>query len=465
MRIDGINNSYLNKTGPVEGKGQAVSPFGNDTVKFGSVASSPLISRAQVAGLFRKGPKWTFDWKGDVDLIGRGVAPSSDGSAYVARRSVISKLDRDNGSILWEKEFNGLSISSTPAVEGKDGSILVATGDHQLVSLDPKTGKENWAYYTRIPAEDPKIAPDGTIFTRKEQDVVALNQDGSEKFRFSIEDFAHNVRGFDKDGNAYITGDRGIFAIDNKGGEKWHIPGTDVHLFENDPEHIYTVQEKYNPKYFTDESDYTSELASRNPETGNQNWQRTFTRINVAGTAKNGLFLEDQKTIRCLDVKTGNDVWSSPAGEKKTIMALMEDGTVITRNESGIEALDPEKGALLWKMELEDVSHSNGFGTGKGTIIVNDKNHLYELENKTGKILFNQRIADGIESVVPSKDGKGVYVTQDKTKNISYIELTPDVQNSPAHTENDEPGKEIKVENRTVNIGGVVLPRMGNPKT
>lgn len=459
MRIDNINNSYLNKTGTIEGNKKGASPFGSDSVQFGSVSSNPLISRAQMSGLFKKDPKWTFDWKGDTDIIGRGIAPSSDGSAYVARRAVLKKLNSEDGSVLWEKEFNGMAISSSPAVEGKDGSVLAATGDHQLVSLNPKTGEQNWAYYTRIPAEDPKISPDGTIYTRNDHDLIALNQDGSEKFRFPIEDFSHDIKGFDKDGTAFVSSDRGIFAISNDGSEKWHVPGTEAKVFENDPEHVYTIQIKTDRKFFTTESDYSSELTSRDPETGKENWKRNFDIIKFGGVAGDRLILSDKGSVHCIDIKTGKDIWSPK--EKRTVRAVMEDGVAIANDSNRLEGLDPENGNSLWKMDLEETPGPSIFPTKDGTFLTFDLHHIYEINGRSGKIKFRQRIPGEIESIVPSKDGKKVFVTDGKTKNISLIELSPNNAEIKPDNTNSESNKEIKVDNSSVNIGGVVLPRMG----
>ena len=460
MRIDGLNNSFIKTMGTGKENRQGISPFGNDSVKFGSVASNPLISRSQIAGLFKKDPKWTFDWKGDTDAIGRGIAPASDGSAYVARRSVVKKLDSGNGSVLWEKEFNGLSISSSPAVEGKDGSVLVATGDHQLVSLNPKNGEQNWAYYTRIPAEDPKISPDGTIYTRNDHDLITLNQDGSEKFRFPIDDFSHDVKGFNKDGTAFVSSDRGIFAINNDGTEKWHVPGTDAKLFENDPGHVYTLQVKSARKPYSTEYDYKSELTSRDPETGSENWKRNFDIVQFGGVAGDRLFLSDKGILHCIDIKTGKEIWSPQ--EKRTIRAVMEDGVVIANDANRLEGLDPENGSSLWKMDLEETPTPSIFPTKNGTFLTFDLHHIFEIDGRSGKVKFRQRIPGEVESIVPSKDGKGIYVTEGKTKNISLVELSPiDTELAP-NSQNGESDKEIKVEQSSVNIGGVVLPRMTN---
>ena len=459
MRINNINSGFINNSGGA-GKKAGVSPFGRDSVHLNSVTADPLVSKAQLAGLFKREPDWSFQWKSDPDYKNRGVSVSSDGSPYTARNNTIKKLDPENGSTLWEKEFSGMGIASSPAVEGKDGAVLVSTGDHQLVSLDPKTGNENWAYYTRIPAENVMVSPDGTIFTGNDRSLIALNRDGSEKFRFPIDDFAHEVKGFTPGGTAFAQCDRGIFAINNDGSEKWHVPGSSVELLPGDSNHVYTIQEKRERKEFSTEYEYHRELSSRDPETGNSGWKRDFGKVNIGGTADGKLFLEEEGTIHCLDVNDGKDLWSKPSDEKRAIRAVTKEGIVIAGTDKGIEALEPKTGNQLWQKDMEEKSNPSTFITEKGTILTHDKRHLMEIDPKTGDVKFRQQFQGGIDKLA-FKDGR-VFVTEEKDKKISMLKLTsPHLQGKTENSlnTNTSVNNTIKVEGNSVSIGGVVLPR------
>lgn len=191
--------------------------------------------------------KWAFtEERGQSDPV-----LDKEGNIYFRTDKNLYSLDPD-GNVNW-KFPDGGSWNDSPPVIGPDGTVyIVAAQDHisfkdenqALVAI--KDGKELWRYkshgdYTGDP--QPLVGKDGTIYFGADKDVkkgiifkkteekpflIALNPDGSEKFKADVKywpSYVSTQLTEGPDGTIYAChGDKELTAFNpDTGKEKWHF--------------------------------------------------------------------------------------------------------------------------------------------------------------------------------------------------------------------------------------------------
>ncbi|TSC94234.1 MAG: pyrrolo-quinoline quinone repeat-containing protein [Candidatus Berkelbacteria bacterium Athens1014_28] len=181
-----------------------------------------------------------------VSAASSGLADSSwPVFGHDARHTNVSpyEVGKEKKELLWSYKAES-GIESSPAI-GADGTIYVGSHDGYFYAFN-KDGSLKWKVKLTEPSFDerwnnskaimasPAIAKDGTIYINTASDFLhALNPDGSEKWRFSINwhnDF-WNGPNIGSDGTIYIGTARfdgasensGLYAISPDGTRKWFV--------------------------------------------------------------------------------------------------------------------------------------------------------------------------------------------------------------------------------------------------
>ena len=118
--------------------------------------------------------------KGKFKRLAAGPV-SADGIVYAMDVNAdITAVDLESGRILWTKELDSDEERSDVAFGGGvsywNGSLYATTGYGYIVSLDAKSGSENWRYDGAIPFRNAPAVADGRLFAvTQDNRVYALN--------------------------------------------------------------------------------------------------------------------------------------------------------------------------------------------------------------------------------------------------------------------------------------------------
>jgi len=110
----------------------------------------------------------------------------------------------------WRFTTGGV-VHSSPAI-GADGTIYVGSGDNDLYAVDPD-GTEKWRFTTESwVRSSPAIGADGTIYVGSfDGNLYAVNPDGSEKWSFATGDLVRSYPAIGADGTIYVgSGDNNL---------------------------------------------------------------------------------------------------------------------------------------------------------------------------------------------------------------------------------------------------------------
>jgi len=469
MEINRVGQSFNQITGKAKAQTTNASPFGNDEVSIGDKGPEKVISPSKFKELFDTSGAvrvmWKHSWGSDSSYFTKGAMVSRDGPAYVASGGNIKKLNGLTGKVEWEHNFGkqAKSLDSSPGTEGKDGSILVTTNDKRLRALDKNTGAERWHFDMQTTGYETPVAPDGTVFTRYKGELVALTPQGQEKFRFPMNDYRHQVRYIEKSGIAYVESDRGIFAINPDGSEKWHVPGNHVERFTTDPNRMYTVQDKWIPDpERRGTSVLHNQLVMRDPKTGEKKWERMFKAIRVPGAVGGRVFVREPRKIHGLSADSGRILWTRESEAMPDVKMVGKDGTLYVGEGDQIVAVDPGSGKTKWSIDSGPTNNSPAYMTRDGMLLINDDKTLYGIDPENGQIHYKYRTNNGIEQFTPGPDERKVYLEESETGDVLAVDLR--TANAMARDMIEKSGedaekREINVGEKYVDVGGVRLPR------
>ena len=129
----------------------------------------------------------------------------------------------NTNKVKWSKEVSNYSLA-TPTVD-KDGNIYVMNMEDEVVSYD-KDGNERWKFQDNShysPYGSLVIGTDNTLYYSSGPCLIALNADGTVKWRTTFIANFKQTPAIDKDGTiyAYNNSDNKLYAINPDGSMKW----------------------------------------------------------------------------------------------------------------------------------------------------------------------------------------------------------------------------------------------------
>jgi outer membrane protein assembly factor BamB len=216
----------------------AINPNGTKKWHFdsgGDIASSPAIAEDGTIyfgnfgkGIFAVNPNGTQKWFYDPghDVLSDS-AIGDDGTIYVGCWNGIFYAIFPNGTLRWSFPTGG--IIKGPASIAEDGTIYFGSYDDNLYALNPD-GTEKW----RIPIgtgteTNPSIGIDGTIYVGDDK-LYAVNPNGTLKWSFNLganRRIHQSSPAISADGTIYVGANIGngaggeIVAVNPDGTERW----------------------------------------------------------------------------------------------------------------------------------------------------------------------------------------------------------------------------------------------------
>jgi outer membrane protein assembly factor BamB len=213
--------------------------------------------------------RWTLPIGGDV--CGKPVV-SPDGIIYVGTSSGYLYAVNPNGTIEWDYNLGYRFIGTSLDAEGN--IYFTARSCDYLYSLSPN-GTFRWRFETVMNTADaPLIGDDGMIYTVPIYDVIAINPDGTEKWRVPCE---HGM-------SPALSPDGTIVYSSHDSGKVMGIDPDDGHV-------LWTYEVGLNPSHktravvsgdglvffaYTDELGDTAYLTALNPD-GTMRWTAGIT--------------------------------------------------------------------------------------------------------------------------------------------------------------------------------------------
>ena len=148
----------------------------------------------------------TLKWKyktGDWLMASPSIA--DDGTIYIVSLDEFLYAIRPNGTLKWKTNVG----SGTSPTIGQDGTIYC--GGYGLYAINPINGSVKWIFDVQgtIEGGTPCNSVDGTIYlgTSTGGDIIAVNPDGTEKWRRHIGVYVDSPPAIGKDGTVYIGSD------------------------------------------------------------------------------------------------------------------------------------------------------------------------------------------------------------------------------------------------------------------
>lgn len=465
MEIRRTNQANYNKMENKSVMKSASSAFGSDTVSIGTGSEEskdfdPSVLKELLRPFDEKYEPRSIEWKspaGQYRHFNGSMMVGSDSSVYLGGASRLQKLDGKTGKVLWEKSLpDKETLQTYPAVEGKDGTILIKTGDGKLRGLDPGTGNEKWNTDAVSLGGGPIVADDGRIFVIGNNAVNILNPDGTAKQQIPVPNAGYELKTVS---NGVIIADdrkRGYIGFSPDGKELWCNNANDVDLFPSDPDRVYLTRIPETKKPGADDSPVTIEAIDS--KTGDRLWEKSFgeDRPSPMGAYNGKVFVETHGGFSCLDASTGNILW-----EKKNnhtfdgSSPLYNDGIILVSNDKGIDCLESATGKIKWQVPQQGGFQKPKLKYGQdGLLYLLDGSRIRGINPKSGKIRFACHLDKPGEEFTVNHNDNYIYI-QDKKENGAYAMRT---QPEKADNTPTTPGT-IKDGGEFVDIGGVRLQK------
>jgi outer membrane protein assembly factor BamB len=165
--------------------------------------------------------KWEFSTRGIVDT---SPAIGANGTVYIGDEEGRIYAINPNGRKKWSAIADG-SLIDSPAI-GVDGTIYIgAISTLYALTDNGKSVTTKWIFDLDSFASvtSPAVSADGTIyFGSSDDNLYALNPDGTLKWKFATGGFVFSSPTIGADGTVYISSnDDNLYALNPDGTEKW----------------------------------------------------------------------------------------------------------------------------------------------------------------------------------------------------------------------------------------------------
>jgi outer membrane protein assembly factor BamB len=171
-------------------------------------------------------PQWSILPSGNVQTGARcaytpAIAP--DGTLRFPCNEVLRGVDRE-GQILWSAPA-AASLETSAVIDEQGNTYLCASS---LIAIDP-AGAQRFTSDSCQSGTSPAIGEDGAIYFARYNELVALNNDGSERFRFPYYQNDGSSPAIDSEGTIYVAADIDadsgayLIAINTNGTENWKL--------------------------------------------------------------------------------------------------------------------------------------------------------------------------------------------------------------------------------------------------
>ena len=378
-------------------------------------------------------------------------------------------------------------------VVGYDGSIYTNTMDGKLKALDSR-GNLKWEYETNGSTYvTPAVGLDGTIafYGSDYRSIIALNSDGTEKFKAAIPDSPYREPQIDDDGNIYFRTRKHLHKINNQGETEWsrEIPEKSGFLLTPDGRILVPsgngikclnksqeTQWQYNPEGSVD-APLAFGIDSKMMIVENGHFKIIGKDGNVSVETKindevRGEILVDHKDNSYFGGKSlhamgadGKLLWQfDTGGNINRKPAISQDGVIYAVSDQELFAV--KDGKMQWKAPLADSEVDSINVSPDGNIYIDNGANNMEIFNKDGKKQGDFNSPDGSfkagglhrDGFMVVCDHKNLYALKER----SIKEVAADLEKEIKEEKVQEKPAKIETQGDWVIIGGVRIARRRN---
>ena len=282
--------------------------------------------------LYAVRPQCILKWRYQTGALVRfSPAVAADGTVYFGSDDGHLYALNPDSSLKWSRTM-GNYVACSPTI-GSDGTVYAASDTGTLCAFSAD-GSLAWQY--PIPwgiAGSPAIAMDGTLYFGSYDSVIAVNADGTPKWRCHV-GYWPGTAAIASDGTIYVgSRDSGLYAINPDGAVRWRYPVSG--------------------------------------ETGSEPAIGADGTVYIGSSAGIMFAVSPDGTLKW-DYATGGSVSSTPA--------VAADGTVYFGSDDGyVYALNPD-GSLKWRYLTGDAVRSSPAIAADGVMYVGSSDYyLYAL--------------------------------------------------------------------------------------
>lgn len=327
---------------------------------------------------------------------------------------------------MWTFETQG--TASSPAF-GLAGELYVGSADDHLYCLDTKTGKKKWAYKTEGSVGDPSVDPQGNIYFgsgEMEGKVRALAPDGSKRWAKKIGRWVQGEVAIDKDRVYAQSEDGTLFALSKETGEEAWTRKTDPFATTPIPDSdggLVVIEQ---------DGERHQALARLDAATGEELWStpvgdRICNTPAVGGGkvfyanagGRMGMSNGAPGEIRALDQITGQALWSFPTEKFAAATPLYDPVTntvFVGAHDHRLYALNADTGEKRWDFKCPDIVWTQPSLDKNGTLYFgccDDEGTVYAVDSKTGLAKWKHESGGSLATAGPAVDAEGtVYIGQ-----------------------------------------------------
>lgn len=335
--------------------------------------------RSPYAGPRAPHVRWTLDFGDGSPVIG------PDRTVYVcdSRIPALYAIDPDDGSPLWTYPEGYSAPTVAVDNDGVTTVLYVAATDGALCKVKATDGSELWRV-AEAAGSCPVVGPDGTIYGHWSDELVAVNPDGTEKWRFTWTRSSSHSRleppAIGPDGGVYVRHRSSLYRIRDDGDG-----GTQVWEYRTDTPGSPAIGPDgsiYHAREWSIGSSGTSYVVvALNPEDGAEQWRSPeFPEdVGFAGPvfavidSRTTVYALSKSALHALDVGNGELKWSF-AVEHDTqhfvAPSVDQDGRIYVGSSDGwVYAINPD-GSLQWELPLYSPVNSAPAIGADGTIYV-----------------------------------------------------------------------------------------------
>jgi outer membrane protein assembly factor BamB len=294
-------------------------------------------------------------------------------------------LDRADGRVLWRFDAGG-AVDASPAVAR--GLVVAATLDGRIFAVDESSGRLHWSLRTGAPlpyntapaggwdlwASSPVIAGSTVVIGSPDGGVHALDlATGKRQWRTQTNGRVRATPAV-RDGTVVIGSWGGrVYGLDLKtGSERWvhHTEGDtlDSSKFGFDRRAVQSSAAIAHGSVYVGSRD--GAVYALDAATGRRRWRVSHRGSWVIGSPavhQGKVFIgsSDGHFIHALDAETGREIWNLPTGSNVLASPLVVGNAIVTataRTDAAagdLLALNPETGAVRWRLALDDASNSS----------------------------------------------------------------------------------------------------------
>jgi outer membrane protein assembly factor BamB len=160
-------------------------------------------------------------WRFYCDEVEESAVIDNNGTIYFGSWDGYLYALYPNGSLKWKYYTDGM-IWSTPAI-AEDGTIFVGNIKSRLTALY-SNGTKKWIINVGGPTISPTIANDGTIYIGAEDDLIAVNPNGSIKWKYNLGSYIFSVPAIGDDETIFFgCENKYCYALYPNGTLKWRF--------------------------------------------------------------------------------------------------------------------------------------------------------------------------------------------------------------------------------------------------